>query len=128
MTMRRKTLVPIGALLFVGLAVAAMLVRQPSTASTDTKSGPRTNAFVGDQRCKSCHARQSGAWLSSDHFKTMRPAGDSAVKGDFNDKTYTADGITSRFHKKDGRYFIRTQGADNRTHDCEVQYTFGHRP
>lgn len=58
----------------------------------------------------------------------MQPANDSTVEGDFNDRTLVADGVTSRFHRKGDKYFIRTQGADGRSHDYEVQHTFGYRP
>ena len=39
-----------------------------------------------------------------------------------------ADGVTSRFFKRDGKYFINTQGEDGKNHDYEVRYTFGYFP
>jgi cytochrome c553 len=39
-----------------------------------------------------------------------------------------ADGVTSRFFKKDGKYIINTQGDDGRNHDYEVKFTFGYYP
>lgn len=58
----------------------------------------------------------------------MQEAADSTVRGDFNDRTLVADGVTSRFFKRDGKYFINTQGDDGRNHDYEVRYTFGYFP
>ncbi len=86
------------------------------------------NEFIGDQSCKSCHAKQYDDWLKSDHFMAMQPPNDSTVKGNFNNASFTADGVTSRFFKKDGKFFINTQGDDGSNHDYEVKYTFGFTP
>ncbi|MGE5519571.1 MAG: cytochrome c3 family protein, partial [Candidatus Dadabacteria bacterium] len=48
--------------------------------------------------------------------------------GNFNNTIYTADGITSRFFKKDGKFFINTQGEEGSYHDYEIKYTFGYFP
>ncbi len=58
----------------------------------------------------------------------MQVANDSTVEGNFNNTTYTADGVTSHFFKKDDKYFINTQGADGNNHDYEIKYTFGYTP
>ncbi len=86
------------------------------------------NEFVGDQSCKSCHAKQYDDWLRSDHFMAMQPPNDSTVKGNFNNVSFTADGVTSRFFKKDEKFFINTQGDDGHNYDYEVKYTFGFTP
>ena len=114
--------------LLVFLSMATMLVQQCTPKSKEKDSEVLVNKFVGDQACKSCHASQYNDWLSSDHFKAMQNANDSTIEGDFNNKSYTADGITSRFFKKDGKYFINTQGDDSKYHDYEVKYTFGYNP
>ncbi|MFI5131466.1 MAG: multiheme c-type cytochrome, partial [Chitinophagales bacterium] len=88
----------------------------------------RNNEFVGDQSCKSCHGKEYNEWLQSHHFMAMQPPNDSTVEGDFNNTSFTGDGITSRFFKKDGKYFINTQGDDGANHDYEVKYTFGFTP
>ncbi|QKJ65217.1 tetratricopeptide repeat protein [Flavobacterium sp. M31R6] len=58
----------------------------------------------------------------------MLPANDSTVKGDFNNVTFTADGITSKFYKKGSKFFINTEGSDGKNHDFEVKYIFGYEP
>jgi len=58
----------------------------------------------------------------------MEVPNDSTVLGDFNNATYSADGITSRFFKKGKRFFINTQGEDGQYHDYEIKYTFGYFP
>ncbi len=93
-------------------------------------TGPaaKENAFVGDQQCKSCHAGEFKEWQQSDHFKAMQKPDDSTVLGNFNNASLSADGITSRFFKKDGKFFINTEGDDGKNHDYEVKYTFGYFP
>jgi tetratricopeptide (TPR) repeat protein len=86
------------------------------------------NEFVGDQSCKSCHAKENNEWLQSHHYMAMLPPNDSTVKGDFNNVNFTADGVTSRFFKKDQKFFINTQGEDGKNHDYEVKFTFGFKP
>lgn len=86
------------------------------------------NEFVGDQSCKSCHAKENNEWLQSHHYMAMQPPNDSTVKGNFNNSTFTADGVMSRFYKKDEKYFINTQGDDGKNHDYEVKFTFGFTP
>ena len=103
---------------------------QKCTPKTKEKgSGTATaNHFVGDNACKSCHYAEYKDWLSSDHFKAMQPANDSTVEGNFNDKTFKADGVTTHFFKKDGHFFINTEGEDGKNHDYQVKYTFGYYP
>jgi tetratricopeptide (TPR) repeat protein len=86
------------------------------------------NAFVGDQSCKRCHAKEYNEWRQSHHFMAMQPANDSTVEGNFNNATFTADGVSSRFFKNQGKFYINTQGDDGRNHDYEVKFTFGFTP
>ena len=50
------------------------------------------------------------------------------VAGNFDDATFVYNGITSRFYKKDDRYFIRTDGEDGKLQDFPVDYVFGVYP
>ncbi len=86
------------------------------------------NEFLGDQACKSCHSNEYHQWLQSDHFMAMQPPNDSTVKGDFNNASYTADGVTSHFFKKEGKFFINTEGDDGKNHDYSVKFIFGYKP
>ena len=86
------------------------------------------NKYVGSSSCKSCHQEAYADWKLSDHYRAMQPAIDSSVLGDFNNTSYTADGVTNTFFKKEGRFYITTQGHDGLNHDYEVLYTFGFFP
>ena len=104
------------------------LQRCKPKGAENTSQQSSNNEFVGDKSCKSCHAKEYNDWLQSRHFMAMQPPNDSTVEGDFNNTTFTADGVTSRFFKKDGKFFINTQGDDGNNHDYEVKYTFGFTP
>lgn len=84
--------------------------------------------FVGSSACQSCHAKEFADWKQSDHFLAMQEPHDSTVLGDFNNATLKADGITSKFFKRNGKFYINTQGDDGLNHDFEVLYTFGYFP
>ena len=84
--------------------------------------------YVGDQSCKECHASEFKEWQKSHHYMSMLPPNDSTVKGDFNNVTFTADGVTSHFYKKGTQFFINTEGDDGKNHDFEVKYIFGFTP
>ena len=96
------------------------------TGSTSFQNS--NNEFVGDKSCKSCHADQYNDWLRSHHFMAMQPPNDSTVLGNFDNSNFTADGVTSKFFKREGKFFINTQGDDGNNHDYEVKYIFGFTP
>lgn len=122
----RKNITVICVLLFV--AAGSFFVQQCTPKTKVENDVTKGNAYVGDEQCQSCHKTEYNNWLSSDHFKAMQPANDSTVLGNFNNTKYTADGVTSRFFKKDGKFFINTQGEDGANHDYEIKYTFGYWP
>jgi tetratricopeptide (TPR) repeat protein len=95
-----------------------------STAGGDTVAA----AYAGSQSCAQCHLAESKAWQASQHAVAMQHATDRTVRGNFNDATYGFQGIQSRFFRRDGKYFIRTDGPDGQLADFEVKYTFGIAP
>ncbi|HVT86833.1 MAG TPA: cytochrome c3 family protein, partial [Chitinophagaceae bacterium] len=115
-------------LLWCFIGSGALLTQQCRAKNNSSDDQNVVNNYVGDQACKSCHSSQYKEWLSSDHFEAMQPANDSTVEGDFNNASYTADGVTTKFFKKGNKYYINTQGDDNIYHDYEIQYTFGYNP
>jgi len=94
----------------------------------ETSGNGTIGDFVGSTTCKSCHGKEFNDWKQSDHYLAMLHAHDTTVLGDFNNTTFVADGVTSKFFKRDSKFFINTQGDDGRNHDYEVLYTFGHFP
>jgi len=86
------------------------------------------NEFTGTESCISCHAEQHQLWQGSHHDLAMQHANKETVLGDFNDSMFIANGITTRFFIKDGKYFINTDGPDGSMQNFEINYTFGLTP
>ena len=84
--------------------------------------------YVGRQSCIECHQPQHDEWFGSHHDLAMDRATDESVLGDFNDATLEHHGITSRMFRKDGRFFINTEGPDGQLADFEIKYVFGVDP
>lgn len=84
--------------------------------------------YVGRQTCVECHQQQVEDWTGSDHDLAMDLASDESVLGDFNDAEFTYQGVTSKMFRRDGKFFINTEGPDGKLADFEIKYTFGVRP
>ncbi len=116
------------------IALALILLSAPAYLLKNYMGGKGENEenskarFVGSKSCLECHKREYDDWLKSDHYMAMAPAADSTVLGDFNNSTFTYKGFTSKFYKKDGKFFVHTQGVDKKPGDFEISYTFGVRP
>lgn len=102
---------------------------QPTAAPTVTAQAVVTQAeYVGSQSCAACHEKEYAAWRGSHHDLAMQEANAQTVLGDFNDTRFTHQGVTSRFFRRDGKFFVNTDGADGRLRDYEIKYTFGVTP
>jgi predicted CXXCH cytochrome family protein len=99
---------------------------------TESKTGAGISAeklsFVGSETCASCHAAEATLWHRSQHAHAMAHATDQTVLGDFNDASIDYYGVHSRFFRKDGKFFVETDGADGKIAAFEVKYTFGLYP
>lgn len=137
MSLFKKLLTPGigGVLALVGLAIVFSAVSCSDSGdgageerkSVEKVSGNR-RGFIGASACAECHQQEHGDWLGSHHDFAMKPANDKTVVGDFNDTTFTHSGNTSRFFKKDGKYFVHTDGPDGKMADFEIKYTYGIEP
>jgi Tfp pilus assembly protein PilF len=58
----------------------------------------------------------------------MQPANNDTVLGRFEGATFQKDGVTTTFFKRDGKFWVRTDGPDGKLADFEVRYTFGVSP
>ena len=98
----------------------------PSTAGGD--NGVTVPGFVGSEACRDCHRREYDKWIDSHHRRAMAPASEETVLGDFDDAVFDYFGQTSRFYRRDGKYFVETQGVNGETGEFEITYTFGWYP
>ena len=58
----------------------------------------------------------------------MQEAGAKSVLGNFENAKFSYAGVTSTFFRRDGKYFVRTDGRDGKLADFEIRYTFGVTP
>ena len=103
----------------------AILIALISLWAATALSAPQ---YVGSTQCTECHAAEAGAWRGSHHDLAMAEASEDKVLGDFNNAEFTAHGVTSRFYRRDGQFFVRTDGPDGKLHDYRIRYTFGWYP
>ena len=84
--------------------------------------------YVGPAACAACHAGEIEAWQGSHHDRAMQVANERSVLGNFDNATFQYAGITSTFSKRNGNFFVSTDGPDGRLSDYEIKYTFGVTP
>ncbi len=132
---KRSLRVPalLAAVYAVAFAVIGIQFQSPAVTAeaTDTQvitGAPAAPQFVGSAACADCHASEHAAWASSQHAAAMQDATDATMLGDFDGATFTKDGVTSTFFKKDGKFWVNTDGPDGKLGDFEIKYTFGIDP
>ena len=84
--------------------------------------------FVDEKSCIACHDGQHREWTGSHHALAMQEATPGSVLGDFDDSTFTAFGLTTKFFRRGGNFIVRTDGPEGRPEDYEVSYVFGIDP
>jgi tetratricopeptide (TPR) repeat protein len=84
--------------------------------------------FVGSKKCMDCHKAEYDKWQNSHHDRAMEVADDKTVLGDFNNAVVEFHGVTSRFYRKDKRFFVHTQGREGKMGEFEITHTFGWYP
>jgi Flp pilus assembly protein TadD len=112
--------------------VAALSCRReiPSAGrAPESSAAPAAKAvFVGRAACEKCHAEEARRWKGSHHDLAMQEATEATILGDFRGARHTHFGVTSTFFKRDGRFFVRTDGPDGKLHEYPIAYTFGVDP
>lgn len=106
-------------------------VAAPTTAEVQAaipEHEDATGGFVGAETCAGCHATQASQWRGSQHAHAMQHATADTVRGDFGGARFTNHGVTSTFFRRDGRFYVNTDGPDGRLADFEVRYVFGVEP
>lgn len=118
-------------LLGVMAVVAGWLLFQDNPTIQSERNQPSSLpelSYAGRQACVSCHVKQDQLWQGSHHDLAMQAASEKTVLGDFDDAEFNLHGVTTQFFKKDGRFFVNTDGPDGRLADFEIIYTFGAVP
>jgi Flp pilus assembly protein TadD len=101
----------------------------PATAKGSSAPAPTPRAeYVGGKACAECHAKAYAAWRGSRHDLAMQVADDKSVLGNFGNAKFTYAGVRSTFFKRDGAFFVSTDGPDGKLADYAIRYTFGVHP
>ena len=125
-----KTWVAAGVAAVIVLAAGVLFALYGQRTEPTTSAGISAEKlnFVGSETCASCHAAEATLWHGSQHAHAMAHATNQTVLGDFNDASFDHYGVHSRFLRKDGKFFVETDGADGKLAPFEVKYTFGLYP
>jgi len=84
--------------------------------------------YAGRAVCADCHAEQQAAWMGSHHDLAMQEATEKTVLGNYDDAQFDYAGVTTEFFRRDGKFMVRTDGADGELADFTIAYTFGVEP
>jgi tetratricopeptide (TPR) repeat protein len=101
----------------------SLIIHMPSKSKPNRKS-----EFVGGKECISCHQREYNLWKGSDHDNAMDIATDSTVLGDFNNVQVEFRGKRHTFYRKDGKFYVYTEGPKGEMGEFQITHTFGVRP
>ncbi len=110
------------------IAIIAVVSSVAAMVSLPSLPPERTAVYVGRQSCISCHQQEAEAFAGSDHDCAMQEVNDQTVLGDFNDELLEESGQTARFFKRDGNFFVETQGDDGQLSVMKIDWTFGVQP
>jgi Flp pilus assembly protein TadD len=99
-----------------------------SVAASERDRAVHPASYAGRAACAACHERETKLWTGSHHDLAMQAASDATVLGDFGGAKYDYHGVVSTFSKRDGRFFVETDGADGALHEYEIAYTYGVDP
>lgn len=113
--------------LVIGVVLKASHASAQETQKSDAQHAAHAR-FVGSSTCAACHATEHAEWRSSQHHAAMQVADDKTVLGDFGGAKFSKNGIESTFFKKDGKFWVRTDGPEGTLADFEIRYTFGVAP
>jgi tetratricopeptide (TPR) repeat protein len=100
---------------------------KPESPDGRGESAPAAE-FVGSRECRDCHKPEYDKWFDSHHRWAMAPATGETVRGDFDNAVFDHFGVTSRFYRRDGKYYVHTQGAGGKPAELEITHTFGWYP
>jgi tetratricopeptide (TPR) repeat protein len=117
----------LGAALFIVLSLPWYYVSEVRNAPPASEQ-TATPEFVGSKACRDCHRQEYDTWSGSHHDLAMDVAGPDTVLGDFNEAEFTIHGVTSRFYRKDEKFFVYTNGPGGEMGEFEITHTFGWFP
>ena len=127
---RRWLILVAGIGVVIGLTAMFMALRDrpPPAVAPIASASVAPPRFVGEATCAGCHAKEQAAWRGSQHDLAMQVADDKSVLGNFSGAKFGYAGVTSTFFRRDGKFYVNTDGPDGRLADYEIKYAFGVAP
>ena len=113
-------------LLYRLLAVSGLVVL--GTAPGMTQTPGTIPGHVGSQTCANCHGSEERAWAGSHHALAWTQPGETTVLGDFDDAVFEHKGIATRFSRRDGAFYVETEGGDGAMRAFQVAGVVGIAP
>ena len=104
----RWKLIGVVATAVIVLMVPLSLVIDPGGRGRARAQRLAQPSYVGRDRCAPCHQAATESWFGSDHDLAMAEATEETVLGDFSDAEFEHLGISSRFFRRDGGFFVQT--------------------
>ncbi|MCE9553234.1 MAG: HEAT repeat domain-containing protein [Planctomycetes bacterium] len=111
-------------IVLVGLATAGFFAIDNQIAAPKSAQA----SYVGRETCSQCHSTQEQLWTGSPHDRALDLATPKTVLGNFDNQELIYQGVTSKMFRRDGKYFVRTDGRDGKLADFEVKYVIGYNP
>lgn len=113
--------------IFILFTITFYVGCQPKGDSPVVDNSKKEKSFIGSANCKSCHTQAYDLWQGSHHFHAMEEPSEQSVLGDFNEASFSADGVDYSFSKNEEGYFVLV--TENKTSETyRIKYTFGVKP
>ncbi len=121
-----------GGAVVVAAAVALLWWLAAIDAGSPLAAGPHAASldsdYAGSTTCQSCHEEQYARWRRSHHALAMQPASKETMLGGFDNAVFDHHGVKSRFFRRNGKFFVETDGRDGALQQFQLKYAFGIYP
>jgi predicted CXXCH cytochrome family protein len=114
--------------ILVGLTYGVLAGKWPISPTDSGSLASSAPTFVGSETCAGCHQAEASLWRGSQHSHAMAHADDKSVLGDFANASFDYYDVHSRFFRKDGKFFVETDGPGGTLGIFQIKYTFGVDP
>ncbi|MTH98462.1 multiheme c-type cytochrome [Roseibium sp. RKSG952] len=84
--------------------------------------------YVGSDTCIECHDEQVQSWSGSHHAKAWTETSENSVRADFDETSFTHDGMTVTFTRPEGEYVANVTEKDGNTTGYAVHSVVGIEP
>src|SRR5262245_29774641 len=101
---------PVAALIIVAISLGYQFLN----GSTRNASSASVATFIGSETSAVCHQDEADRLRGSQHKLATQYATEKSVLVDFNDVSFDYHGVLSRFFRKNGKFFVETDGPDGK--------------